>query len=900
MPEITAKLSTALAGRYKIESRLGEGGMATVYLAEDLKHKRKVALKVLKPDLAAVLGAERFVQEITTTANLQHPHILPLFDSGTAGETDGGTPFLYYVMPYVEGETLRDKLDRETQLSVEESVKTAGEVLDALQHAHEQGVIHRDIKPENILLQNGRPMVADFGIALAVSAAAGGRMTETGLSLGTPHYMSPEQATAEKDLTARSDVYSVGSVLYEMLTGSPPHVGASAQQIIMKIVTEEAQPVTAIRKSVPPNVAAAVAKSLEKLPADRFDSAKAFAEALTSPGFATWTTSPTQASGVEAGGWKLRLAVPLAFVAALSLVAAFWGWLRPPPQVTAPVIRYTMAFPAGEEFAEAYGVSLAVSPDGSRLVYLSGSSGAFQLWSRTRDQLIGEPLVGTEDAWQPFFSPDGQQVAFVTGNRALKIVSLRGEPPRTVVDSGMWRVSGSWGSDGYLYVSMQAHGLGLVRLPIEGGAPEPVTTVDTALGELLHAWPDILPNGRGALFTAVRINGQRSQNDEVAVADLETGAHRALVRGLIGRYIDGHLVFVQYDGTMMVAPFDEDLMELTGTPQPLGSAVVARAGPDVALGANGRLVYQALGPGDRGEVELTWIDREGRTELIDLDHPVISANFGLGGPVLSPDGKWVTLAAYLDTGADIWVKELNGGPLTRLSFNGTSLRPTWSPDSRAIIYRSEEDLSYDLYSQAIDGSGTAKLVVAFDHDINHGRWSDDGRWLLVATDAPSDVYAVQIGSTDAPTPLLTSTYNETSPVLSPDGRWLAYVSDESGATEVYVSSFPNVADLKRQVSIGGGVEPMWAHSGNELFYKNPERQLVAASVRTDPTFVVVDRTALFTFDPWLQNTTLLTQYDVAPDDQRFLTYGGAPGQLTSAVTVVENVLEELREKVGNR
>ena len=224
--------------------------MATVYLAEDLKHKRKVAVKVLRPELAAVLGAERFVQEIETTANLQHPHILPLFDSG---EADG---FLYYVMPYIEGETLRDKLNRETQLGIDEAVKITTDVADALDYAHRQNVIHRDIKPENILLHDGRPMVADFGIALAVSAAAGGRMTETGLSLGTPHYMSPEQATAEKDLTARSDQYSLASVLYEMLTGHPPHVGASAQQIIMKIVTEEAQPITTLRKSVPPNVAA--------------------------------------------------------------------------------------------------------------------------------------------------------------------------------------------------------------------------------------------------------------------------------------------------------------------------------------------------------------------------------------------------------------------------------------------------------------------------------------------------------------------------------------------------------------------------------------------------------------------------------------------------------------------
>src|SRR5687767_9686601 len=220
--------------------------MATVYLAHDIRHDRKVALKVLKPELAAVLGNDRFVVEIKTTAALQHPHILPLFDSGSA---DG---FLYYVMPYIDGETLRGKLDRETQLGIEEAVRITSNLADALDYAHRRGVIHRDIKPENILLHDGRPMVADFGIALAVSAAAGGRMTETGLSLGTPHYMSPEQATAEKELTNRSDTYSLGCVLYEMLTGNPPHTGASAQQIIMKIVTEDARPVTQLRKSVPP------------------------------------------------------------------------------------------------------------------------------------------------------------------------------------------------------------------------------------------------------------------------------------------------------------------------------------------------------------------------------------------------------------------------------------------------------------------------------------------------------------------------------------------------------------------------------------------------------------------------------------------------------------------------
>ena len=307
-----SRLTAALADRYRIERELGQGGMATVYLAHDIKHARRVALKVLKPELAAVIGAERFLVEIKTTASLQHPHILSLFDSGSA---DG---FLYYVMPFIDGETLRAKLDRETQLGVAEAVKIATDVADALHYAHTNGVIHRDIKPENILLANGRPMVADFGIALALSAAAGGRMTETGLSLGTPHYMSPEQATAEKDISARSDVYSLASVLYEMLAGQPPHLGGSAQQIIMKILAEPAQPVTMHRKAVPPNVAAAIAQSLEKLPADRLESAAAFARALGDPAF----RAANSAGSVDAArtqrhvsrGWK-RAAAALAMLA---------------------------------------------------------------------------------------------------------------------------------------------------------------------------------------------------------------------------------------------------------------------------------------------------------------------------------------------------------------------------------------------------------------------------------------------------------------------------------------------------------------------------------------------------------------------------------------------------------
>ena len=359
------RLKAALEGRYAIERELGEGGMATVYLAQDLRHQRNVALKVLKPELAAVIGGERFLAEIQTTANLQHPHILPLFDSG---EEDG---FLYYVMPFVEGESLREKLDRERQLGVDEALHITKAVASALQYAHDRDVIHRDIKPENILLHAGQPVVADFGIALALSAAGGGRMTETGLSLGTPYYMSPEQATADRDLSARSDVYSLACVLYEMLAGDPPHTGPTAQAILMRILTEEPRSVTDVRKAVPPHVQAVLVKALEKLPADRFETAEQFAAALENESFtyirrrrSQAVTEPAPVVALEpAAGINRRV---FAVVVAAFAVMAAWGWLRPAPPT--PVSRQVLSTEGWAGLEEELGRYMAIAPDGSSII----------------------------------------------------------------------------------------------------------------------------------------------------------------------------------------------------------------------------------------------------------------------------------------------------------------------------------------------------------------------------------------------------------------------------------------------------------------------------------------------------------------------------------------------------
>ena len=470
MSDPVTRLNAALEGRYRIDRELGEGGMATVYLAEDLKHHRNVALKVLKPELAAVVGAERFLAEIETTAGLQHPHILPLFDSG---EADGS---VFYVMPHVEGESLRDWLDRETQLPVTDAVELARKVADALDYAHGRGVIHRDIKPANIMLsERGDPLVADFGIALAVSQAGGGCLTETGLSLGTPHYMSPEQALADRQVDPRSDVYSLGAMLYEMLAGAPPFAAPLAQAVLAKILTEDARPVDEHRKTVPAHVAAVVARSLEKLPADRFASAAEFQAALGDTHFeyqprataARRTTLPD--SAVSRATWvgRGRRLLTGSVVVVLAITAA-WGWLRTVPT---PVSRYSVTLPDGQSFSSIIGSHLAIAPDGSTFVFSLDAGGPDQLWVRGRDELGATVLSGTTGARSPAYSPDGARLAFSRFGGGIEVISVSGGPSIPVAegadDSALYDAGGhTLGPDGFIYAEGQG---GIVRVSADGG-----------------------------------------------------------------------------------------------------------------------------------------------------------------------------------------------------------------------------------------------------------------------------------------------------------------------------------------------------------------------------------------------------------------------------------------------
>jgi serine/threonine-protein kinase len=889
------RLRAALADRYRIERELGAGGMATVYLAADLKHDRKVAVKVLKPELAAVLGAERFVQEIKTTAALQHPHILPLFDSGQA---DG---FLFYVMPYIQGETLRSKLDRERQLGVEEAVRITTDVADALDYAHRHGVIHRDIKPENILLHDGRPMVADFGIALALSAAAGGRMTETGLSLGTPHYMSPEQATAEKEITARSDVYSLASVLYEMLAGQPPHLGGSAQQIIMKIIAEPVAAVTSLRKSVPANVAAALAKALEKLPADRFATAAEFGAALANSGFGGTVTTTAAASRPSVPPYR-RSRGMLALVAttAAAVALAVWGWLRPTP--VPPVLRYGLALPPSQAPDPRYPAPQP-APDGSFLVYhgpVEGSPSAAQLWLKRRDRYDATPISGSLGAQSFTFSPDGKWLAFATGGQ-LKTLPIGGGGAVTIVSEGVAGARGvAWLDDGTIVYPAPA-GMSLRQVSAGGGASAEVWKSDS----LVAMAPTPIVGGRGALFSAC------AARCGLWALDLRNGsAHPVMPGADVGRYITtGHLVYGQ-GRALFAVPFDVDRLAVRGSPVSLLDSVSVSSpaiGPALGISLSGTLVTRAASNATVGGFEMVWVDRSGRATPVDTSWTFLATSYaGNHGWALSPDGSRLAIGLNTESGDDIWVKRLPRGPLSRISYDqAPDFRPRWNGDGRFITFASNRE-TRGLYQRRADGTGADSLLVA--GLLDEGMWSPDGTWLVLrqggttALSGGRDITGVRPGTDSAPVPVLVTPFDEEAIALSPDGRWLAYQSDETGRTEVFLRPFPNTDGGKWQVSNGGGTAPLWARNGRELFYVSGENDMMAVPVTAGPAPRLGEPHLLFRVPDELLavESNYYTPWDVGTDGRfimaRLLRTSAVGAE--APVIVVENWFEELRAKMG--
>ena len=883
----TDQLNTALAGRYEIERRIGAGGMATVYLARDVKHHRRVALKVLSPELGAVLGPERFLGEIEVTANLHHPHLLPLFDSGEAGG------LLFYVMPFIEGETLRARIERERQLTVDESVRITCAIASALDYAHRHGVVHRDLKPENILLHDGQPLVMDFGIALAVSNAGGARITQTGLSLGTPQYMSPEQATGDRQIDGRSDIYSLGAVTYELLTGEPPHTGATVQAIIARVITDRARSMRSTRETIPEHVDAAVLRALAKLPADRFATAMEFAEALSGqrpvamPSGIQHPGSLTPSRGTVAGSASAHFArgkareIAAWTLAALATAGLVWNSTRPRPATPFGVFRFdlpdSVGIPGGS------GVKLGITRDGSRIVFVGDSAGARRLYLRRADDHVAIPIRGTDTAFNPTFSPRGDWVLFGTGPGAstLRKVPAEGGTPQKIADSVTGRPS--WSDDDRIVYARAGTSLFIVNS--DGSDHRLLAKPDSSRGVIRFGWPDVLPGSKHALVSYWRgVNVIDSAR--LGIVSLADGSFTDLgVSGVSPRYAaPGYVLFARPGGLLFAAPFSLAKRRFSGAPsliledlwQGIGGAT------EFSVADNGVMIHQ--GSGSQRVMSVVRVDSKG------VEQKLLSRTGTLANPAISPSGSQVALTVSARAGGgapDIWMLDMGSSALTRLTSDSANLRPKWTREGKEILFisRARRDTAF-LKSVRADGSGIPVVV--------RGDRSADGKPVNEVAIGPADGYTLyRMGGGNLPNdlfisrstdplqlqPFLVTPASELTPHVSPSGRSVVYVTDHTGRPEVYLRPIPGPG-AATPVSIQGGIEPVWSRDGKTVFYRTPDRQFMAATI-DEAGQRVLSRRMLFR-DNYL---TVMTahNYDVFPNGD-FVFISGAMSDSRVAVT----------------
>jgi serine/threonine-protein kinase len=855
-----AELNTALAGRYDVEREIGAGGMATVYLARDIKHNRRVALKVLRPDLGAVLGVERFLSEIQVTANLQHPNLLPLFDSGEAAGQ------LFYVMPFVEGESLRVRLDREKQLPVDEAVRIATAIAAALDYAHRHNVIHRDLKPENILLHEGQPVVADFGIALAVSNAGGGRITQTGLSLGTPHYMSPEQATGDRAIDARTDLYSLGAITYEMLTGDPPHTGSTSQAIIARVLTERPRSIRSSRPNVPAHVEAAVEHALEKLPADRFASAHEFADALSgkvilaSTAAATAQQAAPNVFGAPRGRRALFFGVGAAVLWAATLAMTAVLARRAPD---APEVRFSVVTPFSGATPPASPLQMAVSPNGRNLAFVADApagGGATMVWIRRIGETVATPIAGSESGGGLFWSPDSRFVAYFTAqpNRRIMKVDITGGLPQRVCDVPAGGAGGTWNRDN---VILFASGGNLYTVVAASGTPVELNTHGPDGSGA--ARPAFLPDGRHFLFVA----GPASGSPAIFAGSLDGGSvKRVDVAGsaTVAYASPGFLIYARA-GDLFAQRFSVRGLAVSGEPIHLAS--------DVATGQTGVAAYSVSDNGVLAfrtgatvvrTAEVHWYSRDGK----------LLGTVGEPGPYsqarLSPDDKRVALVrADPNSGKnDIWTLDLASNIPNRLTFDTARVNdPTWTPDGRSIAFFSRRKGKNDFYQKTL-GASTDSVVFESPGNLKYPEdFSSDGRFLL--WHRTNQLMALPLTGDRTPMVLGDSAYGKDEGRFAPDGHWVSYGSNESGNWEVHVASFP-AFENRHQVSARGGVQGRWRADGKELFYLTPDGKVMSVAVKgAGATTEFAAPVALFP-SPLKSPGNNQPQFSVSRDGQRFL------------------------------
>ena len=804
------QLSAALADRYRIDRELGVGGMATVYLAHDLKHDRDVAIKVLHPDLAAALGAERFLTEIRTTANLQHPHILPLHDSGEAGG------FLFYVMPFIDGETLRARLTRMRLLPIPEAMLIAREVADALAYAHGRGVIHRDIKPENILLQGGHALVADFGIALAVQSAGGSRMTQTGLSLGTPQYMSPEQAMGERATDARTDVYALGAVTYEMLTGDPPFTGSTVQAIVAKVLTDRPTPIRTTRDTVPAHVEAAVMTALAKLPADRFEGAKAFADALGDARFTSSTGSPAMTthgapSGAVPRSARLML-LGAAVVVIASVAVAAWALRRGGAEASAPALQLALEVPNSNPKLDQF----AISNDGTRFAFSTDEGIALRDVAQ-REYLM---LPNTENGESPSFSLDGEWIVYQANGRLRKVPVAGGSATPVIAGDSIRAGRVIWGADGTMAFETGGH-LDIIS---------PSGVLRALPKTLGGASPHLMPDGRGVLYVNEQSGSKLYYYDfkaDTAVLLLNDASE--------GQYLEtGHIVYGSILSGLYAIRFDPTKRAIEGTPIPVVLDVQAngRVTP-FAISASGTLVYRA---GVEPESRIAVRDPSGRIDTLPLAPKTLSyLRF-------SPDGKQLalTVGSARGTNRHTALFDFARGMLTRFTLEGGGHSPIWSPDGTRLAFTMEGATTdaEDMAVQRVDGSRPPTLMRRMPNDQHATAWPNETTLVFSNNSAPRALGGALGGGITGllnpvtggnPRVYLSAVWGEFEATVSPDGQWIAYTSRETGRAEIQVRRFTQPEPTgKWNVTATGAHLPRWSGDGRTLYFINSDQTEVQA------------------------------------------------------------------------
>jgi Tol biopolymer transport system component len=854
-------------GPYEVLGPLGSGGMGEVYRGRDTRLDRTVAIKILPEALAAdPQFLERFDREARAISQLTHPHICTLYDVGQQNGTH------YLVMEHLDGETLADRLAKGV-LPLDQALRTAMEIASALDTAHRAGIVHRDLKPGNIMLTRAGAKLLDFGLAksspVVTSATLSmlpttppAAMTAAGTILGTFQYMAPEQLEGQ-EADARTDIFAFGAVVYEMLTGKPAFKGKSQATLIASIIGSDPAPVSQLQPLTPAGLDQIVQRALAKDPDDRWQSARDLLSQLK------WIAE----SGSRAGTVAVAPSAPprrvalawvicgvLAVLLAGATAAALWQFTRAAPQPGA--VRLAVIPPENQRIVGAP----VISPDGRRIAFVATTpDGTSKLWLRPVDAVAPQPLPGTDDALYPFWSPDSRFIAFFASGQ-LKRIDVAGGSPQALCDVPNGR-GGTWSRDGVI-VFTPTISAGLMRVSSAGGSPAPVTTLEASRGENSHRFPHFLPDGRHFLFFSLT---SKSENSGVYVGavDSKTTA-RVVSADSEAWYGAGYLVFGRKN-TLFAQPFDLARASVgAGEPTPVAEQISDApntAGLAYSLSETGVLTY--VGGALSAIGQLTWVDRSGRA-LGTLGQPGL-----VSSPELSPDGGRVVLDIMQNSTRDIWIGDVTRGLMARATFDpANDSAAVWSPRGDRIAFGSERGATggySDIYQRLASGAGRDQLVLSTPNAKFPFGWTVDGKSILFVRSGTkgTELWGVALEGDHKPFPYLQTEFNVGNAQLSPDGRWVAYTSNESGRYEVYVQSFP-VPGAKAQVSLEGGNQPRWRRDGKELFYIGADRRLMAVPVTTGDAFQPGPPAVLFETHLLDSTPNLLAEYAVAPDGQRFL------------------------------